>query len=208
MCNSSGLKSNLEFVNLTQKRHWKSRKNDQERYFFQVILKSQCQTANYTPFWKRLHVKFSLIYFNFTKKRYLKERSEIWFDAILRKRFPTRFNLTFDSWCKSKDVASSSNKMSIQKTTAVASTRSGVVRGLWKKSSEGQDFVSFRGIPYAEAPVQERRFRLPVPIRPWDGILDAASKCGPDCPQYNPLLRYSKRVPPFFSKEQTCSDYF
>ena len=30
----------------------------------------------------------------------------------------------------------------------------------------------FRGIPYAQPPVNELRFRAPVPVQPWDGVLD------------------------------------
>lgn len=71
----------------------------------------------------------------------------------------------------------------------VVTSSTGPIRGLRKKSSGGLDFFSFRGIPYAQAPINERRFRLPLAVRPWTDILDAF-RCGPDCPQYNPLLRY------------------
>lgn len=65
----------------------------------------------------------------------------------------------------------------------------GPIRGLWKKSSEGHDFLSFRGIPYAQAPINELRFRPPQPVGHWDNKVLEAFRCGPDCPQYNPLLR-------------------
>ena len=71
---------------------------------------------------------------------------------------------------------------------ALVLTSCGQVRGLWKTSSEGKQFLAFRGIPYAEAPVKKRRWRLPEPII-WNGIFEAF-RCGPDCPQLDPLSRY------------------
>ena len=71
----------------------------------------------------------------------------------------------------------------------IVTTTSGQIQGLWEKSNEGNDFRAFRGIPYAEAPVGDLRFRLPVGIGPWSGILQAF-RCGPCVPQYNQLSRY------------------
>ncbi|XP_070551084.1 esterase SG1-like [Ptychodera flava] len=46
----------------------------------------------------------------------------------------------------------------------------------------------YKGIPYAEAPVGNLRFRAPRPKGPWDGVHDA-TKVGYACIQYqNPLL--------------------
>jgi len=42
--------------------------------------------------------------------------------------------------------------------------------------------VAFRGIPYAQPPVDALRFRAPVPALPWDGVRDA-SGFGPPAPQ-------------------------
>ena len=56
-------------------------------------------------------------------------------------------------------------------------TQRGRLRGL---SEDGLNI--FLGIPYAEPPVGNRRFRAPVPVRPWQGVRDAV-KAGPACPQ-------------------------
>ncbi|XP_070552019.1 cholinesterase-like [Ptychodera flava] len=46
----------------------------------------------------------------------------------------------------------------------------------------------YKGIPYAEAPVGDLRFRAPQPKGPWDGVQDA-TKVGYACIQYqNPLF--------------------
>ncbi|XP_059225573.1 esterase FE4 [Stomoxys calcitrans] len=47
----------------------------------------------------------------------------------------------------------------------------------WSK----QRFMQFRGIPYAEAPSGPKRFKAPVPKRPWTSFFDA-TKYGRSCP--------------------------
>ena len=59
----------------------------------------------------------------------------------------------------------------------VAQTTLGEIRGF-----EREGAVWFLGIPYAEPPVGDLRFKPPVPVAPWTGTL-VASAFGPACPQ-------------------------
>ena len=56
-------------------------------------------------------------------------------------------------------------------------TESGRVRGV---ASSG--VVSWKGIPYAAAPIGDLRWRMPQPVKPWQSEL-AADKFGPACMQ-------------------------
>nr|ADG56547.1 acetylcholinesterase precursor [Musca domestica] len=51
-------------------------------------------------------------------------------------------------------------------------TTSGPVRGR-SVTVQGRDVHVFTGIPYAKPPVDDLRFRKPVPAEPWHGVLDA-----------------------------------
>ena len=56
---------------------------------------------------------------------------------------------------------------------AIIETKSGKVKGYNEKGVE-----VYKGIPYAEPPIGDLRFRPPVAKEPWDGVLDA-TKYGP-----------------------------
>jgi para-nitrobenzyl esterase len=63
----------------------------------------------------------------------------------------------------------------------VVQTSAGFVRGIARPGG-GAEFL---GIPYAQPPVGDLRWRVPEPAKPWPGVRDAA-KFGGACPQ--PLL--------------------
>lgn len=56
----------------------------------------------------------------------------------------------------------------------VVETTTGPVRG-YAKTVLGREVHVFTGIPFAKPPVGPLRFRKPVPIDPWHGVLDATS---------------------------------
>ncbi|KAH6930978.1 hypothetical protein HPB50_021160 [Hyalomma asiaticum] len=66
----------------------------------------------------------------------------------------------------------------------VVHTSSGAVRGTVRSTTAGP-VRAFFGIPFAEPPLGERRFRKPMPKMPWRGILNATA-LPPLCPQ-NPM---------------------
>jgi para-nitrobenzyl esterase len=82
----------------------------------------------------------------------------------------------------------------VQQSAPIVRTSQGAVRG----SREGGVCV-FRGIPYAQPPVGERRFRPPVPPEPWDGVRDVARFGASHIQRYDPvegpLMHDSTRQP-------------
>ncbi|KAK9686594.1 Carboxylesterase family [Popillia japonica] len=50
----------------------------------------------------------------------------------------------------------------------------GVLRGTVLVNRDGGNFYGFRSIPYAQPPLNELRFKAPVPAGGWEGIRDAA----------------------------------
>ncbi|KAL7646027.1 UNVERIFIED_CONTAM: hypothetical protein RMT77_002928 [Armadillidium vulgare] len=50
--------------------------------------------------------------------------------------------------------------------------KQGLVKGIKDKSLGEKEFYSYLGIPFAEPPEGKLRFKDPVPLESWDGILD------------------------------------
>ncbi|KAJ0180166.1 hypothetical protein K1T71_004757 [Dendrolimus kikuchii] len=69
----------------------------------------------------------------------------------------------------------------------IVTVNQGKLRGEVKKLINGTSYYSFKGIPYAQPPVGELRFRDPLPLKSWYGIRDALDH-GSVCPQYNRIL--------------------
>ena len=65
----------------------------------------------------------------------------------------------------------------VDQLDTIVDTRAGQVQG----TREGPVAV-WRGMPYAEQPIGERRFAAPVPLQPWTGVRDA-TRHGPLPPQ-------------------------
>ncbi|KAK8750435.1 hypothetical protein OTU49_014826 [Cherax quadricarinatus] len=57
------------------------------------------------------------------------------------------------------------------KDPLVVQTKSGLIRG-FRRNVFGQNLDSFYGIPFAKPPVGNLRYKKPVPVDPWPGILD------------------------------------
>nr|CAI5851532.1 unnamed protein product [Callosobruchus analis] len=64
----------------------------------------------------------------------------------------------------------------------VVNTPLGTIKGTTLTSRLGKTIYSFLGIKYAKPPVDELRFKPPVPIEKYEGTYDA-TKDGPICPQ-------------------------
>ncbi|EFX78593.1 hypothetical protein DAPPUDRAFT_105042 [Daphnia pulex] len=63
----------------------------------------------------------------------------------------------------------------------------GQLRGFVAVTTTGRKFHAFRGIPYALPPVGELRFRDPIPVKPWTGVLNANQEGSP-CVQIDCIL--------------------
>lgn len=73
----------------------------------------------------------------------------------------------------------------------VVHTDLGRVRGSVFKTVSGRDYFAFRGIPYAQAPIADLRWKPPVAMTSWPQMEYDARKDGPICPQ-SLSLSYNK----------------
>ncbi|XP_015609353.1 acetylcholinesterase, partial [Cephus cinctus] len=55
----------------------------------------------------------------------------------------------------------------------IVRTRYGALKGTVVQNVEGGEYLAFNGIPYAEPPVGQLRFKEPQPPKAWSGIRDA-----------------------------------
>lgn len=60
----------------------------------------------------------------------------------------------------------------------MVTTASGAVRGVWREhrlpDAPLTEYATFRGIPFAAAPVGDARFDAPRPVTAWEGVRDAS----------------------------------
>ncbi|XP_037582033.2 acetylcholinesterase-1-like [Dermacentor silvarum] len=91
------------------------------------------------------------------------------------------------------------------KEAAVVSTAAGTMRGGIHIVAEGRKVYSFTGIPYAEPPLGELRYKKPQPATPWgDEVLDA-TKTPPSCMQISVFsARHLLWVPYDRPKSEDC----
>nr|QLI62120.1 carboxylesterase 8 [Streltzoviella insularis] len=60
----------------------------------------------------------------------------------------------------------------------------GILEGELNKNYLGGEYYSFKGIPYAEPPIGDLRFKAPQPKNAWNGVR-SAKEFGPICYQYD-----------------------
>lgn len=71
-------------------------------------------------------------------------------------------------------------------------TNTGLIRGRLNQTFLYQkDYFAFKGIPYAEPPIGELRFKAPEPIEPWTTTLNAF-EYGSACPQFDEITKFSE----------------
>jgi len=77
----------------------------------------------------------------------------------------------------------------------IVSTKYGKLKGIFK-----QNYTVFRGIPYAEPPVGELRWKSPREPKPWEGVRKA-ERFGKRCSQGNPIQPGTLYYKEFYNDE-------
>lgn len=70
-------------------------------------------------------------------------------------------------------MATNTTSSATMKPHTVVKTGPGLLCG-----KEENGVIAFHGVPYAQPPVGPRRFRSPIPVIPWTGVLDATESRG------------------------------
>ncbi|PZC79286.1 hypothetical protein B5X24_HaOG200169 [Helicoverpa armigera] len=68
----------------------------------------------------------------------------------------------------------------------------GVLEGERVRNEYGGEYYSFKGIPYAQPPLGDLRFKAPQPPQPWENVR-SAKEFGPKCYQYDLFMEKGKR---------------
>ncbi|XP_045772676.1 venom carboxylesterase-6-like [Maniola jurtina] len=62
----------------------------------------------------------------------------------------------------------------------------GSLQGIWRVSTNGRNFASFLGIPYAQPPIGRNKFKEPQAIKSWTGVKNATTVPSA-CLQFDPF---------------------
>ena len=73
--------------------------------------------------------------------------------------------------------------------TVRVSIEKGTMEGLW--TDKEQTIATFKGIPYAKSTAGIQRWKAPLTVSEWKGVLDATA-FGPSCPQKNTSAYWKK----------------
>ncbi|XP_045523635.1 juvenile hormone esterase-like [Pieris brassicae] len=76
----------------------------------------------------------------------------------------------------------------------------GILEGEKLHNDYGGSFYSFKGIPYAEPPLRELRFKAPIPKQPWTGVR-LAKEHGPRCYQIDLFFQPASNMEPSGSED-------
>lgn len=68
-------------------------------------------------------------------------------------------------------------------------TPKGEIKGLW--TNQEHQIAVFKGIPYAQSTAGQQRWKPPITVPEWEGILEATT-FGPSCPQINASSYWKK----------------
>nr|QTY40900.1 venom polypeptide precursor [Doratifera vulnerans] len=65
------------------------------------------------------------------------------------------------------------NCVSLQNANPIVQINDGKLEGVWDTTSENRRFAAFKGVPYANPPNGEYRFKDPRPVTKWSGVRNA-----------------------------------